>query len=121
MTNTPIQVTNDLSTVLAQIDRKLETLQKEAADFRKEVADFRTETFVAIESVKGDIKSVKGDIKALDEKVNGLKAELGKTTEDIKELKSSQKNQIWSLIVLAFTAVLGMIGALARVLFAPNP
>jgi archaellum component FlaC len=128
MTNTPIQVTTDLSTVLEKIDRhldkidgKLDGLQKELVDFktetrkeigdlktetRKEIGDFKTETKVSIESLKGDIKT-------LDSKVS-------QTAEDVKELKSSQKAQIWSLIVLAFTAVLGLIAASAKILFVPN-
>jgi peptidoglycan hydrolase CwlO-like protein len=125
MTNTPIQITTDLSTVLERIDQRLESLEKE-------LSDFRTESKVAIESLKGDIKGVQGEIKALDTKVNGLKEEVkgdikaldtkvNGLKEDIKEIKGSQKNQIWSLIVLAFTAVLGTIGALARVFFVSNP
>ena len=94
MTNTPIQVTTDLSTVLTQINHKLETIQKEV-----------TETKVAIAEVKGEI--------------NGLKIELGNIKQDVKEIKGSQKAQIWYLIVLAFTAVIGIIGALAKVFLSP--
>jgi hypothetical protein len=98
MTNTPIQVTTDLSTVLAKIDQKLETITKESAEFR-------TETKVAIEKVLGEI--------------NGLKIEVGNIKQDVKEIKGSQKAQIWYLIVLAFTAVIGIIGALAKVFLSP--
>jgi hypothetical protein len=106
MTNTPIQITSDLSAVLERISSKLDGLQKELTDFKVEVGDFKTETFVALESVKGDLKT-------LDSKVS-------QTAADIKELKGSQKAQIWSLIVLAFTAVLGLMAALAKILFVPN-
>jgi chromosome segregation ATPase len=118
MTNTPIQVTTELTQVLEQINRKLDKIDgKFEVKFdalQKEVTDFRSESRVAIEQIKGDIK-------VIDEKVNGLKTEVSNLKEDVKELKGSQKAQIWSLIVLAFTAVLGIIGALARVLFVPNP
>jgi hypothetical protein len=68
---------------------------------RKESADFRTESKVAIEKILGQI--------------DGLKIEVGNIKQDVKDIKGSQKAQIWSLIVLAFTAVIGIIGALAKV------
>ena len=88
MSNTPIQVTTDLSKVLEQINQKLDTVQKE-------VTDFRTETKVALESIKGDI--------------NVLKGEVGNIKEDIKEVKGSQKAQIWTLIGILGTAVVATV------------
>ncbi len=88
MSNTPIQVTTDLSKVLEQINQKLDTVQKE-------VTDFRTETKVALESIKGDINVLNGE-------VNNIK-------EDVKEIKGSQKAQIWTLISILGTAVVGTV------------
>ena len=88
MSNTPIQVTTDLTKVLEQINQKLDTVQKE-------VTDFRTETKVALESMKGDI--------------NVLKGEVSNMKEDLKEVKGSQKAQIWTLIGLLGTAVVGAV------------
>jgi archaellum component FlaC len=88
MSNTPIQVTTDLSKVLEQINQKLDTVQKE-------VTDFRTETKVALESIKGDI--------------NVLKGEVSNIKEDVKEVKGSQKAQIWTLIGILGTAVVGTV------------
>jgi hypothetical protein len=58
MSQTPITVTYSLEEVLAEINRKLDTIQKD-------VNDSRLETKVASQELKGEIKS-------LDEKVNGL-------------------------------------------------
>ena len=88
MSNTPIQVTTDLSKVLEQINQKLDTVQKE-------VTDFRTETKVALESIKGDI--------------NVLNGEVSNIKEDVKEIKGSQKAQIWTLIGILGTAVVGTV------------
>jgi prefoldin subunit 5 len=79
MSNPPIQVTTDLSKLLDQINTKLKMLQKE-------VTTFRTETKVA--------RSVKGDINTLKVKVNNL-----------KDIKESQKAQIWTLIGILSTAI----------------
>jgi phage host-nuclease inhibitor protein Gam len=69
MSQTPITVTYSLEEVLAEINRKLDTLQKDVNDSRLEtkvaIQELRTETKVASQELKGEIKS-------LDEKVNGL-------------------------------------------------
>ncbi|MBW4622410.1 MAG: hypothetical protein KME17_24020 [Cyanosarcina radialis HA8281-LM2] len=125
MTNTPIQITTDLSTVLERIERKLDKIdEKFEAKFdalQKEVSDFKTETFVAIESLKGDIKGVQGEIKGIQGDIKTLDTKIDGIDKRLDKVETSQKNQIWSLIVLAFTAVLGMIGALARVFWVSNP
>lgn len=99
MSNTPIQVTTDLSKVLEQINQKLDNFDKKFETkldtLQKEVTDFRTETKVAIESVKGDI--------------NVLKGEVSNSKEDVKEIKGSQKSQIWTLIGILGTAVVGTV------------
>jgi hypothetical protein len=108
MTNTPIQVTTDLSTVLTQIDRKLENIQKESADFCLEVADFKTEIFKESADFRTETKVV---LEKVLDRIYGLKIEVGNIKRDVKDIKGSQKAQTWSLIVLAFTAVIGIIGA----------
>lgn len=95
MSNTPIQVTTDLTKILERIDQKLDTVQAEVVDFRKEFTDFKTETKVAFEAVKGDI--------------NVLKAEVSAIKEDVKEVKGSSLAQIWTLIGLLGTAVVGIV------------
>ncbi|MBE9169963.1 hemolysin XhlA family protein [Pleurocapsales cyanobacterium LEGE 06147] len=54
------------------------------------------------------------DIKRLDSDISAIK-------EDIKEIKGSQKAQIWTLIGIVITAVIGLIGALGKIVFFPNP
>jgi prefoldin subunit 5 len=44
-----------------------------------------------------------------------IKTELKNLKEDVKEIKGSQKAQIWSLIILSFTAVVGLLGTIATV------
>lgn len=73
MSNTPIQVTTDLSQVLERINQKLDML----SDLRVDLAEVKTE-------------------------VKGLK-------EDIKDIKGAQKAQIWALIGILGTAVVGTV------------
>ncbi len=56
MSNTPIQVTTDLSQVLERIEQKLEML----SEIRVELAEVKTE----VKGLKEDIKDIKGSQKA---------------------------------------------------------
>jgi predicted nuclease with TOPRIM domain len=60
MTNTPIQVTTDLSKVLERIETKLDNLQKDVNDLKIGQTKLETE----ISSVKEDVKDLKGSQKA---------------------------------------------------------
>ncbi len=95
-----IQIESDLKEILNKIDGKLDHLQKDV-----------TELKVGQAEIKGDIQKldaeVKGDIKRLDSDISTIK-------EDIKEIKGSQKAQIWTLIGVLITAVGGFIVAVGR-------
>lgn len=60
MSNTPIQVSTDLSKALEQIARKLDDLQKDVTGIRVELAEVKTE----VKGLKEDIKEIKGSQKA---------------------------------------------------------
>ena len=102
-----IQIESDLKEILNKIDGKLDHLQKDI-----------TELKVGQAEVKGDIQrldaEVKGDIKRLDSDISTIK-------EDIKEIKGSQKAQIWTLIGVLITAVGGFIVAVGRSVLTFNP
>jgi prefoldin subunit 5 len=115
MTNTPIQITTDLSKVLERIDSRLDKIDakfdKIDAKFetlQKEVSEFRTETKVSLESVRGDIK-------VLDEKVDGMDKRLEKVetsqlsvVKDIADLKGA-KSLIIPIIVAVTTSLLTLL------------
>jgi prefoldin subunit 5 len=115
MTNTPIQITTDLSKVLERIDTRLDKIDakfdKIDAKFetlQKEVSEFRTETKVSLESVRGDIK-------VLDEKVDGMDKRLEKVetsqlsvVKDIADLKGA-KSLIIPIIVAVTTSLLTLL------------
>ena len=86
MSNTPIQVTTDLSQVLGQINQKLDNLQKDVTDLK-----------VGQASLEGNVSTLK---------------------EDVKDLKGSTKAQIWTLIGILGTA---LIGTVIRYIIIPFP
>jgi prefoldin subunit 5 len=108
MTNTPIQITTELSKVLERIDSRLDRLDAKFDTLHKEVSEFRTETKVSLESVKGDIK-------VLDEKVDGMDKRLEKVetsqlsvVKDIADLKGA-KSLIIPIIVAVTTSLLTLL------------
>ncbi|MGL5075736.1 MAG: hemolysin XhlA family protein [Waterburya sp.] len=76
-------------------------------------------------SIEQDLKDILNKMEAkidnLSKDVVDLKVSAAKLTEkteaiekDVKELKGTQKAQIWSLIVAVFTAILGLSSLLIR-------
>lgn len=87
-------------------------------------------------TIEQDLKEIFGEIKQklekiddrltgieigqakLGEKVEGLESDLADLKENIKELKGSQKAQIWTLIGIVGTALLGTV---VRYIILPFP
>lgn len=94
-----ITIEQDLKEVLNSINQKLDNLQKDVTDIKIELATFQGE--------------VKGDIKSLDEKVTTL-------DKRVEKIENSQKNQIWALIGILGTALLGTVGRFVLTAIPPN-
>jgi predicted nuclease with TOPRIM domain len=82
--------------------------------------------------IESDLKEILGEINSklgkIDERLNKLETGQARLEEKldaqekiVTELKTSQKNQIWALIALAFTAVVSLMAALGKFIFFPNP
>ena len=79
-----VTIEQDLKEILGSINQKLDNLQKDVMD----------------------IKIVQA---RLEEKVDSLEKDIEGVKEDTKELKGSQKDQIWTLIGILGTALLGTV------------
>ncbi|MBE5227705.1 MAG: hemolysin XhlA family protein [Microcystis aeruginosa PMC 728.11] len=88
-----VTIEQDLKEILGSINQKLDNLQKDVMD----------------------IKIVQA---RLEEKVDSLEKDIEGVKEDIKELKGSQKAQIWTLIGILGTA---LIGTVIRYIILPFP
>ena len=88
MSNPPIQATTDLSQVLERLEQSL--------------SDFRKETNQKLEKIDGRLNKFEvGQAR--------LEADLSALKEDVKDIKGSQKAQIWTLIGILGTAVVGTV------------
>jgi len=101
MTNPIIQT--DLAEVLGQINTKLDRLSTEVTDVK-----------VGIARIEGNLTRIEakftGDIQRLDSEISTIK-------DDIKEIRGSQRAQIWTLIGILITAVAGFLTAVGRSVF----
>ena len=77
-------IETDLGKILERIEQKLDALQKDVTEIK--VGQARLEERMT--AVEGEVKEVKGEI---------------------KDLKASQRNQIWALIGILGTAVVATV------------
>ena len=95
MTNPIIQT--DLAEVLGQINTKLGAIASDVTDLKVGVARIEAK--------------FTGDIQRIDSEISTIK-------DDIKEIRGSQRAQIWTLIGILITAVAGFLTAVGRSVFA---
>ncbi|CCI18448.1 Similar to tr/P72713/P72713 [Microcystis aeruginosa PCC 9807] len=88
-------IETDLGKILDQINQNLKETNQKLDALQKDVTEIK------IAQVKFEAE-VKGDLKALQVEVNTLQG-------DLKEIKGSQKAQIWALITILATAVIGTV------------
>ena len=101
-------IETDLGKILDQINQNLKETNQKLDALQKDVTEIK------IAQVKFEAE-VKGDLKALQVEVNTLQG-------DLKEIKGSQKAQIWVLITILATAVIGtVIGFIITVPPVSNP
>ena len=112
------------------------TIETDIAEILKKLGDNQEKILEKINNIDSRLVRVEtkldsvdknvGEIKQLGDRLTKIESGQGKIEEKlnsqgkiVEELKTSQKNQIWALIVLAFTAVIGLTGALGKIVFFP--
>jgi predicted nuclease with TOPRIM domain len=104
MTNTPIQVTTDLSKVLEQIDRKLDKLDDKFDALLKEVLE-----------TKGNLKALDTKVDGIDKRVEKIESDQKALVKDVSDLKGA-KSLIVPIIVAVTTSLLTLL-----IRAVPNP
>jgi t-SNARE complex subunit (syntaxin) len=101
-----ISIEQDLKDVLNKIEQKFDKIEQK------------------FDKIEQKFDKMDGKMDALSKDVTEVKISLAKLTEkaeatdkDVKELKNTQKAQIWSLIIIVLTAVLGLSTILVRSTF----
>ena len=111
LNNPKIEV--DIVDLFNKLDGRFDRLDErfEKIDERFEKIDEKFEKIdTRLQKIELGQEEIKGEIKALKANQDNLK-------EQISEIKGSQKAQIWTLIVILATALLGILVAGGRILF----
>ena len=122
-------IQTDLGQLLGQINQKLDKLSENVTEVKISQArlegkvdslekEFKTEIQSLEKEFKAEIQSLEKELKA---EVQSLGKDVIELKDSVKGIKSSATNQIWALIGVVFTAVIGLIGALGKMVFFPNP
>ena len=74
-----------------------------------------------LNKLDGKLDNLQKDVTDINLRLTKVETKLDSSIEDIKEIKGSQKAQIWTLIGILITAVGGFILAVGRYVFSFNP
>jgi predicted nuclease with TOPRIM domain len=74
-----------------------------------------------LNKLDGKLDNLQKDVTDINLRLTKVETKLDSTVEDIKEIKGSQKAQIWTLIGVLITAVGGFVVAVGRSVFSFNP
>ncbi len=95
-----IQIESDLKEILNKLEQKLDRIENKFDQ---------------------KLDHLQKDVTDINLRLTKVETKLDSTVEDIKEIKGSQKAQIWTLIGVLITAVAGFLIAVGRSVFSFNP
>ena len=72
-------------------------------------------------AILNKVEETNKKVEDIDKRLVRVETKLDSTVEDIKEIKGSQKAQIWTLIGVLITAVGGFVVAVGRSVLSFNP
>ncbi len=98
-----IQIETDLKDILNKLDQKLDQMDSKFEQRLEKLSAEVVELKVGQSEIKGELKALRTDV--------------SNNQENIREIKGSQKAQIWTLIGILITAVGGFIVAVGRLAF----
>lgn len=97
MSNTPIQVTTDLNTILGQINNKLDTLQQSNSHISERLA-----------RIEEKVESIDKQLTTLDKRIDKMESEQKQLVTDIADLKGA-KSLIIPIVVALLTSLFTLL------------
>jgi hypothetical protein len=104
-------IETDLKEILGEFKQEFSKLNQRLDRIESDLTSLK----VSQAEIKGEMETFKAEVKG---EFSTLKNELAFIKEDVKELKSSQRSQIWALII---TVIGATITAVVKFGFFPNP
>jgi predicted nucleic acid-binding Zn-ribbon protein len=104
-------IETDLKEVLGEFKQEFSKLNQRLDRIEGDLTSLK----VSQAEIKGEMETFKAEVKG---EFSTLKNELAFIKEDVKDLKGSQRSQIWALII---TVIGATITAVVKFGFFPNP
>jgi predicted nucleic acid-binding Zn-ribbon protein len=104
-------IETDLKEILGEFKQEFSKLNQRLDRIEGDLTSLK----VSQAEIKGEMETFKAEVKG---EFSTLKNELAFIKEDVKDLKSSQRAQIWALII---TVIGATIAAVVKFGFFPNP
>ena len=104
-------IETDLKEVLGEFKQEFSKLNQRLDRIESDLTSLK----ISQAEIKGEMETFKAEVKG---EFSTLKNELAFIKEDVKDLKSSQRAQIWALII---TVIGATIAAVVKFGFFPNP
>ena len=104
-------IETDLKEILGEFKQEFSNLNQRLDRIESDLTSLK----VSQAEIKGEMETFKAEVKG---EFSTLKNELAFIKEDVKDLKSSQRAQIWALII---TVIGATITAVVKFGFLPNP
>jgi predicted nucleic acid-binding Zn-ribbon protein len=104
-------IETDLKEVLGEFKQEFSKLNQRLDRIEGDLTSLK----VSQAEIKGEMETFKAEVKG---EFSTLKNELAFIKEDVKDLKGSQRSQIWALII---TVIGATIAAVVKFGFFPNP
>ena len=99
----PTMIETDLKEVLGEIQKELKAIRSDLNDLKVSQAEIKGDFAASQAEVRGDLSAFHAEIRG---DLSSLKVELALVKEDVKDLKGSQRTQIWVLIVAVVSAII---------------
>jgi uncharacterized protein YPO0396 len=104
-------IETDLKEILGEFKQEFSKLNQRLDRIETDLTSLK----VSQAEIKGEMETFKAEVKG---EFSSLKNELAFIKEDVKDLKGSQRSQIWALII---TVIGATITAVVKFGFFPNP
>jgi hypothetical protein len=104
-------IETDLKEILGEFKQEFSKLNQRLDRIESDLTSLK----VSEAEIKGEMETFKAEVKG---EFSTLKNELAFINEDVKDLKGSQRSQIWALII---TVIGATIAAVVKFGFFPNP
>ena len=92
-------------------------IETDLGEILKEIKSDQKKILEEIVELKIGQARIDGRLNTQEQVIQELKESIKEVKESVKEVKGAQAKQVWALIALVFSAVIGLTGAFTKIVF----